>query len=331
VRGNPYVFGDDAPRAFLSIFSESEPKPFTHGSGRMDFAEAVLAQPIAMRVIVNRIWRWHMGTGIVDTPNNFGVAGDRPSNPELLDYLASQFVANGMSWKKLTKQIVMSRTYRLSSAPSEENTAKDANNRYYWRANRRRLEAEGIWDGLLMASGKLDMKTIGGPSEELDAKMTRRGAYGVVSRVFPNEFQSLFDYPIPTLSAERRYTTNVALQQLFFLNNDFVRQQAEALAARARAAGPEGAQVSKAFEIVYQREPSASEMAAALEVLHQPDPDLQRAAAPMKAAAFAAKPAPGPGTLASASVNAPGGSSKETPLQALCWALLSSNEFLFLN
>jgi hypothetical protein len=332
VRGNPYTFGEDAPRAFLSVFSDGEPKPFTHGSGRLEFAEAVLAQPIGMRVIVNRIWRWNMGTGIVDTPNNFGMAGDRPSNPALLDYLASQFVASGMSWKKLTKQILMSRTYQLSAAPIEENIAKDPNNRYYWRANRRRLEAEGIWDGLLMASGKLDLKTIGGPSQELDAKMTRRGVYGAVSRVFPNEFQSLFDYPIPTLSAERRYTTNVALQRLFFLNNDFVRQQAQALAERVKAAGSDEAEVKMAFEIVYQRDPSAAELAASIDLLHQPDPDLQRAESPVRAVAFAAKPAPGAvATIQSASVNTAVRASKEPPLQALCWALLSSNEFLFLN
>jgi hypothetical protein len=285
LRGNPYAFGEDAPRAFLSILSESEPKPFAQGSGRLELAEDIVNQPIAMRTIVNRIWRWHMGTGIVDTPNNLGFAGDRPANPELLDYLASKFVAEGMSWKKLTKAIVMSRTYQLSSTPNEANIAKDADNRFYWRANRRRLEAEGIWDGLLAASGKLDLTKVGGPSEELEGKMTRLGLYGAVSRVFPNEFQTLFDLPIPTLSAERRYTTNVALQRLFFLNNEFVHKQAAAMAERVRPAGNDEAQMRKAFEIVYERDPSAEELAL----------------------------------------------SREVPLESLCWALLSSNEFLFLN
>src|SRR4029077_5575147 len=130
---------------------------FTKGSGRLDLAEQIIKQPITSRVIVNRLWRWHMGRGIVDTPSNFGIAGDRPTNPELLDYLASKFVADGMSWKKLTKEIVMSRTYQQGSAPIETNIAKDADNRFYWRGNRRRLESEGIWDGLLVASGKLDL------------------------------------------------------------------------------------------------------------------------------------------------------------------------------
>ncbi len=181
-----------------------------------------------MRVFVNRIWRWNMGTGIVDTPNNFGFAGERPTNPELLEYLTSKFVDEGMSLKKLIKEIVMSRTYpaQLRACPKSI-SPRIRTTGFYWRANRRRLEAEGIWDGLLSASGKLDMAKIGGPSQEMDAKMVRRGMYGAVSRVFPNEFQILFDYPLPTLSAERRYTTNVALQRLYFLNNEFVHKQAE--------------------------------------------------------------------------------------------------------
>ena len=115
LRGSPYSFGDPAPRAFLSVFSQTEPEKFTKGSGRLELAEAIVKEPIAARVIVNRIWRWNMGTGLVETPSNLGLVGDRPSNPELLEYLAGKFVSEGMSWKKLTKEIVMSRTYQLSS------------------------------------------------------------------------------------------------------------------------------------------------------------------------------------------------------------------------
>jgi hypothetical protein len=334
LRGNPYAFGEDAPRAFLAILSDGEPKPFSHGSGRLELAEDIVKQPIALRVIVNRIWRWNMGTGIVDTPNNFGVAGERPTNPELLEYLTSKFVAEGMSWKKLTKEIVMSRAYQLSSAPISENIAKDGDNRLYWRGNRRRLEAEGIWDGLLAVSGKLDMTKVGGPSAELDTKMLRRGMYGAVSRVFPNEFQSLFDYPIPTLSAERRYTTNVALQRLYFLNNDFVHKQSSALAERVRSAGSEDAQIRKAFEIVYQRDPSAEELAASLALLHDtsvPTPAMH-AGVSMQPVAFAAKPDSEMKTDSPANATpAPAPKQPESPLEALCWALLSSNDFLFLN
>jgi cytochrome c553/mono/diheme cytochrome c family protein len=329
-RGSPYAFGDDAPRAFLAIFSDGEPKPFTQGSGRLELAEDILKQPIAMRVIVNRIWRWNMGSGIVDTPNNFGVAGERPTDPELLEYLTSKFVDDGMSWKKLIKEIVTSRTFQLSSDPIPTNLAKDSDNRLYWRANRRRLEAEGIWDSLLTASGKLDASKVGGPSEEMDVKMVRRGMYGAVSRVFPNQFQTLFDYPIPTLSAEKRYTTNTPLQRLYFLNNDFVHKQAEDLAARIKTAGSEQDQVRKAFEIVYQRDPTADELAASVALLH--DNTEMKAEVNYKTVALNAKPA-GASTMDAAPSPAPAAKPKpvETPLEAMCWALLSSSEFLFLN
>ena len=137
------------------------------------------------------------------------------------------------------------------------------------------------------------MAKVGGPSEELDAKMIRRGMYGAVSRVFPNEFQTLFDYPLPTLSAERRYTTNVALQRLFFLNNEFVHKQAAALAERVKGAGNDEAQVRKAFEIVYQRDPSADELSFSVALLHDtsaPTEPATRAEVSFKPAAFAAKP-----------------------------------------
>ena len=183
------------------------------------------------------------------------------------------------------------------------------------------------------------MAKVGGPSQELDAKMVRRGMYGAVSRVFPNEFQILFDYPLPTLSAERRYTTNVALQRLYFLNNEFVHKQAEGLAERVKGAGNEEAQVRKAFEIVYQREPSADELSFSVALLKEPAPATTepaiRADVRLSAVAFAAKP-DGDATkdsMSSMPAPAPAPTAKkvETPLEALCWALLSSNEFLFLN
>jgi len=297
LRGSPYSFGDPAPRAFLSVFSQTEPEKFTKGSGRLELAEAIVKEPIAARVIVNRIWRWNMGTGLVETPSNLGLVGDRPSNPELLEYLAGRFVSEGMSWKKLTKEIVMSRTYQLSSEVVEGNTTKDPENRLYWRANRRRLEAEGIWDSLLTAAGKLDLSKVGGPSQELAEGMNRRGVYGKVSRVFPNSFQVAFDFPGATLSAERRYITTVPQQRLFFLNNPFVSDAAAAMAERVRDAGDDQAQVRKAFLIAYQRDPTADELALMMQFMRREagsKPDLEK-----------------------------------SRLQYVCWALLSSNEFLF--
>jgi hypothetical protein len=339
LRGNPYTFGEDAPRAFLSIFSTDEPKRFESGSGRLELAEQIIEQPITARVIVNRIWRWHMGRGISDTPNNFGIAGERPTNPELLEYLASKFVADGMSFKKLHKEILMSRTYQLSSAPVEANMARDAENRLFWRANRQRLEAEGVWDSLLTASGKLDLSGIGGPSEDLNEKMTRRAVYSKVSRMYPDDFQTTFDVPTATISAERRYTTNVPQQRLFFLNNPVVHKLAEALADRVQSAGNEEAQVTKAFEIVYQRAPTPEELKAAAALLRtapyvpsQPaeSPETQPGAAQASSSTgwviqAEAKPTATPDEKETVE------KFKDSPLKSMCWALLSSNEFLFVD
>jgi hypothetical protein len=221
---------------------------------------------------------------------------------------------------------VMSRTYQLSSEAVEGNATKDPENRLYWRANRRRMEAEGIWDSLLLAAGKLDLSKVGGPSEELAEGMKRRGMYGQVSRVYPSAFQVAFDFPTATLSAERRYTTNVPQQRLFFLNNPFVSSAAAAMADRAKDAGSDEAQVKKAFLIAYQRDPTPQELAAALEFFHSASsaavgsPSVSRFS-------LAAKPAPGSETVAARTPAA--AATQDYPLKSLCWGLLSTNEFLY--
>ena len=340
VRGNPYAFGEDAPRAFPSLLSEGNSTLFTQGSGRMEFAEAIIRQPITARVIANRIWRWHTGRGIVDTPSNFGMVGEKPTNPELLEYLATTFLDEGMSWKKLHKQILMSRTYQLSSTPVVANVAKDADDRFFWRANRTRLEAEGIWDALLEAGGAIDLKGVGGPSEDLSDKTVRRGVYAKVSRMYPSDFQATFDVPTATISAERRYTTNVPQQRLFFLNNSFVYTQAERLVERIKDAGDPTAQIKKAFEIVYQRDATPEEIAAALELI---------TSEPMKPASPAGEGKAGEaeGKSVTGEAKAAGEKGKDedkdaspardkkkladSPLRSFVWALLSSNEFLFID
>ncbi len=339
VRGNPDVFGEEAPRGFLSLLSDGVAKPFTKGSGRLELADEILKQPIAARVIVNRVWAWMMGSGIVLTENNFGLAGATPSNPELLDYLAAQFRAGGMSIKKLEKDIMLSRTYQLSAEATEANAAnaaKDSDNRFYWKANTRRLDAEGVWDYLLTASGKLDLTEIGGPSQELAEGMTRRGVYGVSSRMFPNNFQLTFDFITPTISVERRYSTTIPQQGLFFLNSQMVRNQAQALAERIGAEGTEESRVTKAFEIVFQRPPFAAELAASIEFMHRPD--LLRAQEKVTAQAASAQPqfknvamdnSSASPERANAKVAAQ--TSQDSPLKSLCWALLSSTEFLYIN
>ncbi len=232
LRGSPTNLGEPVPRGFVAVLAAEDAGPFPEGSGRLQLAEAIAAHPLAARVIVNRVWRWHMGSGIVDTPSNFGFAGERPTNPEVLEYLAARFVDGGMSIKQLHRDIMLSATYQLGAGRHAGNEQIDGGNRYYWRADRRRLDAESIRDALLHVSGGLDAK-VGGPSLDLrDDEHDRRTLYGSVSRFELDEYLQTFDFPNPSLSAERRYTTNVPQQSLFFMNSPFVHRQAERLVRR---------------------------------------------------------------------------------------------------
>jgi mono/diheme cytochrome c family protein len=265
-RGSPYNLGDEEPRHFLSVLSDGEPVPFANGSGRLELAEAILRQPIAMRVIVNRIWKGHFGTGLVDTPSNFGAAGERPTNPELLEYLAQRFVDQKRSIKQLHRDIMLSAVYQLSADHVAANFEKDAGNRLYWRAERHRMTAEQIRDSLLFVSGALDSKA-GGPSTALSPSFTRRTVYGKVSRYKLDDYLQLFDFPSPNLSAERRFVTTVPLQRLFFMNSDFMQQQGE-LVARNVAAEPDNtARIQKAYRLIFGRGASDDEVKAGLAFL----------------------------------------------------------------
>jgi hypothetical protein len=266
LRGSPYNLGDEVPRGFLSVLGENGPVAFTNGSGRAELAEAILKQPVSVRVIVNRIWKGHFGTGLVDSPSNFGMTGERPTNPELLEYLAHSFVANGQSIKKLHRQILLSSVYQLSNDYSQTNYEKDSGNRLYWRANRRRMDAEQIRDSLLFVSGALDSKMYG-PSAPLTPAYNRRTLYGKVSRYRLDEYLQLFDFPPPNMSAEKRFTTNVPLQRLFFMNSDFAGQQAELLARRVAAEPDNAVRIRKAYGIVLGRAPTDEELKDGLEYL----------------------------------------------------------------
>jgi hypothetical protein len=265
-RGSPYNLGDEEPRHFLSVLSDGERAPFAQGSGRLELAEAILNQPIAMRVIVNRVWKGHFGTGLVDTPSNFGVTGERPTNPELLEYLAQFFVDHGLSVKELHREIMLSAVYQLSADDDRKNFDKDSGNRLYWRANRHRMTAEQLRDSLLWVSGALDTKA-GGPSAPLTPSYDRRTVYGKISRYKLDEFLQLFDFPSPNLSAERRFTTNVPLQRLFLMNSDFMQQQSERLARRVAGEAPDPARIQKAYRLIFGRAATDAEVRAATEYL----------------------------------------------------------------
>jgi hypothetical protein len=265
LRGSPYNLGDEVPRRFLSVLSK-DPVPFTQGSGRLELAEAIVQHPISTRVIVNRVWKAHMVTGIVDTPSNFGMTGERPTNPDLLEYLAQWFVANGKSIKKLHREIMLSTVYQLSSDFVEANNNKDGGNRFYWRANRRRMDAEQIRDSILLVAGRLDTK-IGGPSSPLAPEFKRRTLYGKVSRYKLDEYLQLFDFPSPNLTSEKRFTTTVPLQRLFFMNSEFVQQQAEYLARRLETEPETPARIQKAYQILYGRAATPEEVDAGIQYL----------------------------------------------------------------
>jgi mono/diheme cytochrome c family protein len=285
IRGNSHTLGDPVPERFLSILSPPNPQPFSKGSGRLELADAIVASPIAARVMVNRVWRWHFGSGIVETPDNFGKTGDPPSDPELLDYLASSFVKNGMSMKKLHREILLSSTYQLSTEMTAENAEKDGANRLYWRANRQRLDAEAIRDSMLAASGSLDLKKIGGPSTDFADDNFRRTVYCKVSRYRLDNFLQVFDYPNPSFTAEQRFTTNVPLQRLYFMNSSFVYKQAELFAKRIYDEGNDTARIQKAYRILFGRAPTEAETKAGLDFFqaHPETPGNQIAGQPSTA------------------------------------------------
>jgi hypothetical protein len=353
-RGSPYNLGDEEPRHFLSVLSGNEAAPFTTGSGRLDLADAILRQPIAMRVIVNRIWKGHFGTGLVDTPSNFGVAGERPANPELLDYLAQSFIDGKLSIKKLHREIMLSAVFQLSTDHVAASYEKDPGNRLYWRANRHRMTAEQVRDSLLFVSGALDLKA-GGPSTPLSPSFDRRTVYGKVSRYKLDEFLQLFDFPSPNLSAEKRFTTTVPLQRLFFMNSDFMQQQGELLARRVSAEPDNTARIQRAYRLIFGRAAADAEVKAGIAfITTEPLKDYaeRRAAAEKKAAAAPGAPAgdktgagrddkAAPDVAADGMMSGviPGAAKKEdakkllpvTPWGRYMKILLSSSEFLFVN
>ena len=264
IRGNPAKTGAQVPRRFLSVLAGANVAEFTEGSGRKQLAEAIASRdnPLTPRVMVNRVWQQHFGRGLVGTPSNFGALGERPTHPELLDHLATQFMKEGWSLKKLHRLILLSATYQLSTASDAKNFEVDPDNRLLWRMNRRRLDVEAWRDAVLSVSGTLDATT-GGPSGNLaDANYRRRTVYGSVSRHELNPMLRLFDFPDPNITSESRVSTTVPLQQLFVLNGDFMVQQARTLAKRltADAALNDTQRIEQAFRLVYGRAVTPAEL-----------------------------------------------------------------------
>ena len=262
IRGNQNNLGAEVPRSFLAVLGDG--KPFTEGSGRRELADVIAdaANPLTARVMVNRIWAQHFGRGIVGTPSNFGQMGERPSHPDLLDYLAARFVEEGWSIKAMHREVMLSAAYALSTEFSERNYEADPENRLLWRARRRRLDAEALRDSMLYVAGNLDLTTEGEPAPLDDLANRRRTVYGYVSRRRLDKMLGLFDFPNPNKTSPRRFGTNTPLQGLFFLNSEFVMRQAERLTDRLGREGgsSEVSRIRQAYRLLYSRQPTRQEV-----------------------------------------------------------------------
>jgi hypothetical protein len=265
IRGQQSRQGDIVPRQFLLVLSEANNRPpFRDGSGRLELARAIVqpANPLTRRVIANRLWMHHFGEPLVNSPSDFGLRCDPPVQPELLDYLAALLLDRGWSLKDLHREIVLSSTYRQSSADRPDCRAADPENRLLWRMNRRRLELEAVRDTLLALAGRLDTAAYGRPVELTTEPFTRRRAvYGFIDRQdLPNMFR-VFDIASPDQSSPRRPRTTVPQQALFLMNSPFTIQQSQALAASLPAAESvdDGQRVTALYRAIFQRSPTAEE------------------------------------------------------------------------
>jgi hypothetical protein len=271
VRGNPSKPGAVVPRRFLAVLSPDPPRAFKHGSGRLELARAMVSEggPLAARVLVNRVWEHHFGTGLVDTPSDFGSQGARPSHPQLLDDFSARFIAHGWSIKWLHREIMRSAAYRQRSASDRRKQAVDPDNRLLWRINRRRLEIEAWRDAMLAVTGKLRLQN-GGPALDLgQAHNYRRTLYGTIKRRELADMLRLYDVPDATLHNPARVPTTTPLQQLFVLNSPFMQQQAANLVARVKAdaAATVEARIRRAYQLLFNRVPSAVQLKLGVEFL----------------------------------------------------------------
>ena len=304
-RGNPKRLGLKVPRGFLQIFAPQPPK-ISAGSGRLELANWLTQpeHPLTARVIVNRIWQQHFGRGIVETADNFGHQGAEPTHPQLLDWLAEQFVRDGWSLKKLHRRIILSQTYRLASTA-------DTDTKSFTSFHRRRLDAEDIRDAMLAIAGTLDRSqgqshpfkpwytarySLNGPFHA-EFPTQRRSVYMMTQRLFRNSFLGLFDGPDRNLSTSVRKRANVPSQALYLMNSSFVQQQSEALASRLKAASNQRQQVQTLYQFAFAREPRHEEFA----------------------------------TIETFLRNYRATSQTQDALVALCRAILTSNEFFFVD
>ena len=296
-RGNAHAAGKEVSPGFPQVLGDSDPvipePPLdskTAGRRRV-LADWIAsdANPLTARVLVNRVWHYHFGRGIVRSPGNFGQNGDQPTHPELLGWLAYDFMEHGWSLKQLHRRIMLSHTYQMSSRGREDGLSKDPGNDLFWRFDMRRLSAEEIRDSLLLITGKLNLK-MGGPAiyskipEEVLAtasrpdaawgsspedEQNRRSVYVHVKRSLPEPLLKSFDSADTDTTCAVRFTTTVPTQALTMLNSEFINEQASEFASRLRreAGADLERQVEKGLSLVMNREPSKPEVGAGIAMI----------------------------------------------------------------
>jgi mono/diheme cytochrome c family protein len=290
VRGSPHAPGKEVAPGFPAVLGLPDPAvpapgPGAKSSGRRTVLADWVASPdnpFTARVFVNRVWQYHFGRGIVPTANDFGKLGEPPTHPELLDWLAGEFVAGGWKLKRLHKLVMLSSTYRLSAAADAANLKADPSNALLWRFNARRLSGEEVRDSILAVSGALNLKQFGPstypkiPREVLAGQSVpgqgwptsppeeanRRSVYAHVKRSLRVPILVGFDQPDPDASCPVRYVTTVPTQSLGLLNGEFANEQAALFARRLRKEAPDGlaAQVARAVRLTTGRVPAAAEV-----------------------------------------------------------------------
>jgi len=288
IRGEAENKGAIVPRHFLEILSGTTRPSFTNGSGRLELAHAIVSKSssITPRVMVNRIWLHHFGEAFVPTPDDLGTMSEEPSHPELVNYLASRFVEEGWSIKKMHRMIMLSSVYQESSANNPRYAQVDPFNRLLWRSNIRRLEFEALRDSLLAIGGALDLTMYGKPVDlSKEPYSTRRTIYGFIDRQDVADVLVNFDFANPDLPSGRRYETTVPQQALFLMNSPLVVEQAKKLVTLAefnKCSDDEG-KITFLYERIYQRPPEPEEVKIGLEFISEkPEKELASADAVQK-------------------------------------------------
>ena len=258
IRGDASNRGDAVPRRFLKLLDDSQTPFSDKDSGRLELAGKITSpdNPLTARVFVNRVWGMLMGSYLVDAPSNFGLMTAAPAHPELLDWLANDFIENDWSVKHLVRTIVLSNTYLQSSFSLDSNESIDPGNRFYWRANRKHLSIEELRDSMLAVSGVIDLKQFGHSAPLWGEDYTRRRSiYGFINRFNLDPTLRAFDFPTPMQTQSERTESVVATQSLFAMNSAFVLDQAVEITERPEflAANDDQERIVYLFELILQR------------------------------------------------------------------------------